>query len=150
MHRPRLIEILIAAILLCGWALWRSAAAQTSDPYQFVTLDCLFSKFVATSIENGKLETTTKNDDFTMTFSGFSRDKGEAMLIGNAGTDRVLYIPGDRKIMLVQFTDAGNGSMTSISEPRKGESIAFHTRHMWMSGEPIVSHYFAGRCKARR
>jgi hypothetical protein len=149
-HRPRLIEILTAILLLFGWSLWHSVAAQTPDPYQFVTLDCVFSKNVVTSIENGKVETAAKADNFAMTFSGFNREKGEAMLIGNVGTDRVVYIPGDRKIMLIQITDTGNGSMTSISEPRNGEAIAFHSRHMWMGGNPIVSHYSAGRCKTRR
>jgi hypothetical protein len=137
-------------IILLSIACQSLARGQAADPYQFLTLDCVFSTYVVTTIEKGKLDTTTASKDFAMTFSGFDRAKGEAMLIGNAGSDKVFYVTGDRKIMLVQITDTGNGSMTSISEPKKGESVAFHTRHMWLFGEPVVSHYYSGRCKTRR
>jgi hypothetical protein len=150
MNRPTRITFIGFAIVLIIVA-WQSLArAQTPDPYQFLTLDCIFSTNIATTLENGKFETVTGDKAFTMTFSGFDRAKSEAMLIGNAGSDRVIYFPGYRKIMLVQVTDTGNGSMTSISEPRNGNSVAFHSRHMWMGGDPVVSHYYNGHCKTRR
>jgi hypothetical protein len=51
--------------------------------------------------------------------------------------------------MLIQITDAGNGSMTSISDPINGSAVAFHGRHMWMGGQPVVSHYYEGICRTR-
>ncbi len=145
---PRVFTIGPLVVLVL--ALWHTLArAQAADPYQFSTLDCLFTKNIVTSLESKRFKSKSGTDNFPITFSGFDAKKGEAMLIGNAGSDKVFYFPGDRKIMLVQITDAGNGSMTSISDPVSGRSVAFHSRHMWLAGQPVVSHYYEGSCRKR-
>jgi hypothetical protein len=100
-------------------------------------------------MEQGKLVTTVPKDTLAITLSNFDYDKHTAMMIGNAGSDEVSFIPSHKKAVLVQFSQTGNGFMTSISEPVAGKAIAFHSRHSWMIGQPIISEYQAD-CRVRQ
>jgi hypothetical protein len=100
-------------------------------------------------MEKGKLTTRVPDDTLSITFSNFNYDKHTAMMIGNAGSDEVSFVPSSKKAVLVQFSATGNGFMTSISDPVGGKAIAFHSRHSWLFGEPLVSEYQAD-CKVRK
>jgi hypothetical protein len=137
--------IAMLALALAG----STAAHAQNDPFEFLTLDCVFTTNVVTRFDHGKLETRNDSSELRTTYSGFDAKGGKAIAVGNAGTDSLFYIPGDRKIMLVGITTTGNGTMTSISQPQDGVAVAFHSRHMWLNGQPIVSHYYTGRCRVR-
>ena len=124
-------------------------ACAEDKPFQFVTLDCLFRGQLSTTMEQGRLVTTVPKDTLAITLSNFDYQKHTAMMIGNAGSDEVSFIPSSKKAVLVQFSQTGNGFMTSVSEPVGGKAIAFHSRHSWLMGEPVISEYQAD-CKIRR
>lgn len=128
-----------------------NTASFATDQFSNKTIDCLFDAHVTTTIaENGSPKTESLKDSIAISFSQFNEGKKEALLIGNAGSSRVLYIRGNKKIMLVEFTNSGNGNMTSISDPISETSIAFHSRHNWINGKPVVSHYYNGWCLVRK
>lgn len=129
--------------------LCEGALSAEERPFQFITLDCLFRGALMTTSEQGKLTTTVPKDALAITFSNFDYDKHTALMIGNAGSDEVSFIPSMKKAVLVQFSQTGNGFMTSVSEPAGGKAIAFHSRHSWMIGSPIISEYQAD-CKVRK
>lgn len=137
----------LGILLATGFVVKASAQA---DPFEHRTLDCLFTHYTASSIEGGRFSDRAEVDKgFAITFSGFDVVKKQALLIGNAGSDTIVYRPSEGKALLVQITEAGNGSMTTISAPRGGVSIAYHSRHMWIAGQPVISHYYGGSCKVR-
>ncbi|MET4487271.1 hypothetical protein [Bradyrhizobium sp. LA7.1] len=136
--------------LLTLVGLWPCCArAQQERPFQFITLDCLFRGALITTMEKGKLTTTVPNDTLSITLTNFNYENHTAIMIGNAGSDEVSFIPSSKKAVLVQLSATGNGFMTSVSEPVGGKAIAFHSRHSWLFGEPLVSEYQAD-CKVRK
>jgi hypothetical protein len=46
-----------------------------------------------TTMERGKLATTVPQDTLAITLSSFDYEKHTAMMIGNAGSDEVSFIP---------------------------------------------------------
>jgi hypothetical protein len=126
-----------------------SEAAAEDRPLQYLTLDCLFRGQSNTTLEQGKLVRTIPKDMLAITLTSFDYAKGTAIMIGNSGSDEASFIPSYKKATLIQFSATGNAVVTSFSEPKDGRAIAFHSRHIWMIGEPIVSEY-QGDCIARK
>jgi hypothetical protein len=125
------------------------AEAAEERPFQFVTLDCLFRGISNATLEQGKLVWTVPKDTIAITLSSFDYDKGTAIMIGNSGSDEASFVPSYKKMTLIQFSATGNAVVTSVSEPKAGKAIAFHSRHIWMIGEPIISEY-QGDCIVRK
>ncbi|WP_157088330.1 hypothetical protein [Bradyrhizobium jicamae] len=149
MNRPTRNTLWGCLLVLILAEFYSCDARAQERPFQFITLDCLFRGQLSTTIEQGKLATTVPKDTLAITLSNFDYDKHTAMMIGNAGSDEVSFIPSQKKAVLVQFSKTGNGFMTSVSEPIGGKAIAFHSRHSWLFGEPIISEYQAD-CKVRK
>jgi hypothetical protein len=75
--------------------------------------------------------------------------KGTAMLVGNLGSSPVHFWLDDEKLMLLQITETGNMTLTSMNSPKNGKPVgAAHSRHMWIMGQALISQW-AGTCKLR-
>lgn len=146
MNRPTQIGF---GIVLASIALHSYAEAQDNQPLQFKTLDCLMKNRGTTSVENGKLSTSTGGDTLAITLTAFDYQKHTATMIGNAGADEVSFVPSMKKAVMIQFSQSGNGFLTSVSDPVDGKSMIFHSRHSWMMGQPIISE-FQGTCTVRK
>jgi hypothetical protein len=102
-------------------------------------------------VDDGALveDNPAKPETLAITFSNFDSKKQTANLIGNLGSDEVLFMPGSEKMALVQITPTGNVTLTTITKPRRdGTSFAVHTRHMWLQGRGVISHMI-GECRRR-
>jgi hypothetical protein len=71
------------------------------------------------------------------------------MIVGNEGTSKARYDLNDQRLMILEFTDTGNVTVTSIETPKASPVVAgVHTRNTWLGSKALIS-TMAGRCTVR-
>jgi hypothetical protein len=131
----------IAAALLIS-------APASANPESW-TFDCKFEQVFVSEISNGRHSVIKNGAPLNMTFTGFDA-KGKALLVGNAGAVPVNYLVADQKLSLIQVTDTGNITITSIGMPGDGPAQpSTHSRHMWIGKSAVITHLL-GFCHLRK
>lgn len=123
------------------------AAAETAIPSALV---CAFDTASVSIYEDGVFTTTQKPERLAFTIASIDLAQRSAQLIGSVGVSPLLADAAPNQLVFLEATQTGNMTFTTVFlEPRRGFVVsAVHSRHMLMSGGPIVSQY-VGTCDAK-
>jgi hypothetical protein len=132
-------SLLLLVCILCMGA--HSAHART--------IDCSLKQSQSFEIGDGKA-TAFKGataDQLSLSFTELDPKAGTALMVGNAGAERLSLIASKRKLTFIEITATGNVAVTSIDVPEGGAMYGVHHRQMWMSSGIIST--WAGPCRRR-
>jgi hypothetical protein len=100
-------------------------------------------------MDNGQMITKQpgKEDELRITFTGFDEKSRRAILVGNLGSDPVMFLDKADHVQLIQITQGGNVATTTITATEQ-EITAVQTRHMAIANGGVFSLY-SGACRPR-
>ena len=127
-----------------------ASALNVCEAQELWSIDCELSSRHLLLIAQGSVKSERDTSKpFLLTFTNFDARNGTATLVGNAGAVPISYSLDDRKLVLLQVTDTGNMTLTTMNRPERGKPIAaVHSRHIWIFGEGVISQW-AGDCRLR-
>lgn len=92
----------------------------------------------------------TTKEKFGFIIDNINLAQSSARLIGNAGGDDLVTVPGVGIISFLQVTGSGNITTTSLfldTVDESGHYFSVHSRHMSWFGNGVITSQFYGTCK---
>lgn len=133
-------------LAVCLAAMAPPAAAQAPVP---AALACTFHTASVSLYRDGTFKTEHGEETLAFMIAAINPAQQTAQLIGSVGASTAGLVVATGQMSFLEQTLAGNLTITTVFLPERGfTASAVHSRHMLMSGGPIVSQY-VGTCDVK-
>lgn len=111
------------------------------------SLKCRFFLMETVKWTGAQPKMESGEEELMLHFDSIDQKAGTARMIGNEGADDVSVLGRSANITIVERTDFGNFTFTTIyPDFQNGEFVAVHSRHIDLPNGPRSSQYH-GTCK---